>query len=792
MKLLLNKQTIKKLSILIIKSFTGCLLSIFCFCYALVQNSTSLAQNFISNSISPILLSADELIYNHDTNIISLQGNVQVEYDGNKVVAKKMIYNKKTGRIIAQGNVEIIQKNGNKIHSNHINITKDFGEGFINSLRIDTADNIHFAADSATRSNNQITIFNNAAYTACEPCLYKSDKKILWKIKAKKIIWNSAIKKIRLENSRFEFFGIPLIKLPTFELYDPTVKRISGLLVPHFFYSDHLGTGVKNSYFWNLAPHYDFTLFSTLYTQQGVLTEGEWRQRFKTGNYNLRFAHIYQFKPYNFDKNTIDAQRTNRYMFATKGDFRLNTRWTYGWDIFTQSDQNFSRTYKLENYSNPVQLSQLYLNGLAGKNYFDMRFYHFKVQNMFNNNYNEHASEQAWVLPRINYSFSPNESIYTGLLTFHSNMQLVHRRHTDFNSTYWNNHPINATQPPGIAGNNFRLTNELEWKKRFNMRNGLILTPILSLRTDILTINAQKKQNAQKKHDNYITNDTSPAIRGIATAGLELRYPFSITSGNSTYIMEPIVQFFMRNNERYIEQISNEDAQSFIFDATTLFQRNKFSGYDRVEGGTRANIGIRYSGNLNDNWFLNGLIGQSFHLAGKNSFSEGNLNNSGLEATRSDYVAALSANHKNNFYMEFRGRFDQKTGKIRHSEIEALQKWKNIWASAQYAYIPKENGHEYTKNRQEISFQTGFKLADYWSVGGNAAYDLVSGTFVKRGISVNYRDECFTLTLSYQQITNPNKTAPLQNLNFSLSLHTVSDIGKGIKSGLWKENYKVL
>ncbi|WP_336279046.1 LPS-assembly protein LptD [Bartonella sp. CB175] len=779
MRLPINKRITKKLSTLTFKNFIGfILLNVFLSCYAFAHNPTPLNQSLIKNPISPFLLAADELIYNRDTNIISAQGNVQIEYDGNKVVAKKVTYNQKTGRIIAQGDVEIIQKNGNKIYSNQIDMTKDFGEGFVSSLRIDTASNIHFAAESARRNNSQITIFDNASYTACEPCSYKTDKEILWKIKARKIIWNGAVKKIRFENSRFEVFGTPIIKLPTFEIYDPTVKRASGVLIPHFFYTDYLGIGIKNSYFWNLTPHYDFTLSSTVYTQQGLLTEGEWRQRLETGNYNIRFAHIYQIRPHNFDNNAIDAQYKNRYMLATKGDFRINSRWTYGWNILTQSDRDFSRTYKLENYNNPTQLSQLYLNGLAGKNYFDMRFYHFKIQDMLNNTYNERSSQQARVFPRINYSFIPNDSVYTGLLSFHSNMQSIYRRHTDPSSIDWNNHPIQAARLSGIARNNFRLTSELEWKKRFNTHSGLILTPILALRTDIITT------NAHENHANHTINSSSSTIRGMATAGLELRYPFLITSSSSTHIVEPIVQIFIRNNEQNIGQVPNEDAQSFIFDATTLFQRDKFSGYDRVEGGTRTNIGLRYSGNLNHDWSLNGLIGQSFHLAGKNSFSRKNFINvgihSGLEATRSDYVAMLGANHKSGLSLEFRGRFDHKTGKIRRSEIEASQKWKNFWASAQYAYIPGQHNYEYSQNRQEISFQTGIKLANYWSIGSNAGYDLVSGNFIKRGINLNYANECFDLTLGYQQVINPGKTTPLQNFNFSLSLRTIADIGKKI------------
>ncbi len=761
MNVLISKKVIlAKLSPLTLKNIMGCILIISLSCSVNANGSPFFAQSRIQNPVSPLLLSANELIYNRDENTVSAQGNVQIEYDGNKVVAQKVTYNQKTGRIIAQGNVEVIQKDGNRIYSNQIDMTKDFGEGFVKALRIDTANNIHFAAASATRNNSQITVFDNATYTACEPCSYKPDREVIWRIKARKIIWNNVTKKIRFENSYFEIFGVPILHFPTFELNDPTVKRASGFLAPRFFYADYLGMGIKNSYFWNLAPYYDFTFSSTLYTQQGLLTEAEWRQRFKTGNYNIRFAHIYQMKPRNFNNDTIDAQHKNRYMFATKGDFRINSHWAYGWDIFSQSDRHFSRAYKLENYNNPTQLSQLYLNGLAGKNYFDMRFYHFKVQDLILDDPHERHSRQAWVLPRIDYFFTPAKSIYHGELTFHSNMQSIYRRHTDFSSTNWNGNPLNTVRISGIAGNSFRLTNELEWKKRLYMRSGLILAPLLSLRADIISTNMHENNTVHIPND-FSSTFRSLTVRGMATAGLELRYPFLITSANSTHIIEPTAQIFIRNNERYIGQIPNEDAQSFIFDATTLFQRDKFSGYDRIEGGTRANIGLRYSGDFNNNWSFYGLVGQSFHLAGKNSFAEKDFVNVGihssLEATRSDYVAMFGTNNKNGFSLESRGRFDKKTGKIRRNEIEVAQKWKNFWGAVQYAYIANQPDYEHPQERQEISFQTGIKLANYWSVNSNAGYDLVSGTFTKRGISLNYTDECFGLTFGYQQITDPGK-----------------------------------
>ena len=111
-------------------------------------------------------------------------------------------------------------------------------------------------------------------------------------------------------------------------------------------------------------------------------------------------------------------------------------------------------------------------------------------------------------------------------------------------------------------------------------------------------------------------------------------------------IIEPIAQLIVRPNETEAAHIANEDSQSLVFDANNLFNYDKFSGYDRVEGGTRANLGLRYSGTFGYGIGVNGQFGQSFQLAGDNSFAAltayNPANYSGLEKDRSDYVAALN------------------------------------------------------------------------------------------------------------------------------------------------------
>ena len=97
----------------------------------------------------------------------------------------------------------------------------------------------------------------------------------------------------------------------------------------------------------------------------------------------------------------------------------------------------------------------------------------------------------------------------------------------------------------------------------------------------------------------------------MVTAGLEARYPILMTAPNSSHVFEPIVQVFARPDERLAGALPNEDAQSFVFDASNLFDRDKFSGFDRIEGGTRANIGARYTGTFDAGYTLRGVFGQS-------------------------------------------------------------------------------------------------------------------------------------------------------------------------------------
>ncbi|MBA8876513.1 LPS assembly protein LptD [Phyllobacterium myrsinacearum] len=747
---------------------------------AVAQTKDALAGNFKTNPNAQMLLESDELVYDINAKTISAVGGVQIDYDGNRLVARQVTYDQKTGRLKAQGKVEIVEKDGNRIYAENLDVTDDFKEGFVNTLRVEAADNTRFAAESAERIGGELTTFNNGIYTACEPCRDKPGKAPLWQVRAQKIIWNGKKKTIRFERGRFELFGMPLAFMPAFEIADPTVKRKSGFLMPSYKYESDLGYGVSVPYFWALAPNYDLTLTGTGYTTQGFLAEAEWRHRLENGEYSINVAGISQRKPDEFNavEDQEDRNNTARGLVGSKGKFNINPRWTFGWDVMVQSDKAFAYRYGIENYSDYNKTDQIYLTGLHDRNYFDLRFYKFHVQEGWSDS-NASSSEpkQPWVLPSLDYAYIPTQPLAGGELNFNLNVQALSRDKVDANAGYTG--LPRSGYLAGIKGNDGRITGEVEWKRTFISDSGLVLTPILALRGDGMYVDSDSPG---------VNRDQ--AFRGMATAGLEAKYPILFTAANSTHVLEPTAQLFIRNNESYAGKLPNEDAQSFVFDASSLFERDKFSGYDRVEGGTRANLGIRYSGTFNNGVSLNGIAGQSFQLGGLNSFATDDFVNagaeSGLESARSDYVAMIGANY-GAYNVTTGGRFDKDTFEVRRAEVAATAAGKYGTLFTKYAFIDAQPTYGFPEDRHEVTVGGSLKVTPNWRVLGSGTYDIIHDTLVKQTAALAYDDECFTYQMYYTEqrpITSTGTAGDkTTTFGFNISFRTLWEFGKPVNIG---------
>ena len=737
-----------------------------------------------------MLLAADELIYNNDTGVVVASGGVQIDYGNYKLVADRVEYDQNSGRMQAFGSVEMIEPSGNRIYADNLDVTDDFADGFVNALRIETPDNTRIAAESAERGEGQTT-FNNGVYTACEPCKDNPDRAPFWQVKAKRVIQNGETQTIRLERATFELFGMPIAYLPYLEIPDHDKKRKTGFLTPSYVTADRLGSGVTVPFYVAISPYMDATFTGTYYSRQGFLGELEFRQNFADGEHVLRMAGISQSTPDAFVANTSDALVTRRGMIETRGEFRINPRWTFGWNAMFQTDNNFSRTYGIEGYGGSTVKSETYLTGLSSRSYFDLRAYRFDIQNADETNRAERR--QAVVHPSLDYSRTFSDPVAGGELGLTVNGYSLSRqddeikRRTGLATT----DPLNADRYKGFAGANSRVSTELEWRRSFTAMNGLRLTPILAARGDVNSVDVD---TAPVDYDGTFAGNGSH-VRGMVTAGLEASYPVLFTAPGSNHVIEPIAQVFVRPDERLAGGIPNEDAQSFVFDTTSLFERDKFTGFDRTEGGTRVNAGLRYTGTFDNGIETQAAFGQSYHLAGLNSFAAPDLSqatrNSGLEDDVSDFVGSAGFSY-NGFSLASSARFDRNDFRRERTDVRASLNTGPLNTSLTYSEIkaprPLVAGDE---NRREVTGAATLKFHDYWSVAASARYDLIDRKFNKRAFGLLYEDECFAFAFAYEHTRDDADTVAKDwKIGARLSFRTLGGLDTGgVASPLLKPSF---
>ncbi|EUB95067.1 Organic solvent tolerance protein [Rhizobium sp. CF080] len=722
-----------------------------------------------------LLLRANELVYNQDAQVVTATGGVQLYYNRYKMVAQRVQYDQKSGRVMATGNIELIEPGGTRVYADQLDITDDFGEGFLNALRVETTDNTRLAAESAERQPGDLMVLNNSVYTACLPCAQTPGKAPLWQVKAQRVVRNGQAHTIRLENAQFELFGLPIGRLPfAIEVPDETVERKSGLLFPQFSASDNLGFGVTVPYYHVFSPSMDATLSPTYYSNQGLLIQGEIRNKFETGEHTFRFAGIHQNDPGAFDGGTSDARADNRFMAASKGVFQINPRWTFGWDVMAQSDNNFSRTYKLTGVGDDTFTNDIYLTGIGTRNYFDLHGYYFNIQDDTYSNTAE--QKQAIVYPSLDYSYYAPQPILGGELSVTSNITNLSRREDDWYTEGTTN------RFPGLEGSYSRFTAEAEWKRTFNTLDGLLLTPILAARGDGIRHTGSSTPGA------YL-GDIEPEGgngRYMLTAGLEARYPILLTTENSSHVIEPIAQIFVRPDEQMAGGLPNEDAQSFVFDATSLFERDKFSGFDRVEGGTRANVGLRYTGTFANGIGVRSIVGQSYQIAGQNSFATEDLvqagANSGLETRRSDYVAMAAIDLPQGFTIGANTRFDEKTFAVKRTDASFGYTTPRLSGTLVYTQVDPQPEYGSDESREVLKNSMSFRINENWALAGTATWDLADKELIRRGIGISYADECTIFTLAYTD--KPSDTAANDwTVSARLSFRTLGDISVGSTEG---------
>jgi len=725
-----------------------------------------------------MLVQADEVRYDYSNDSVAAVGHVQLYYGGSTVEADRVVYDQKTKRLRAEGNARLTEPTGRITFGQIINLSDDYRDGFVDSLRVETPDETRFAGARADRAQGKYEVLQNGVYTACEPCQEHPEKPPEWQVRAARIIHDDGEKMVYFEDAKIDLFGLPIAYFPFLSTPDPTVKRKSGFLYPTIGYSNAHGLSIETPYYFNLAPNYDLTLYPHFTAQQGPLLEAEWNQRFATGSYNIKAAGIYQLDPDFFGStygpNSPETQRFRGTVF-TAGQFNITSQWVWGWTGVLVTDPTFISDYSLGRFSgfnvDPFftgtspsleGISQLYLVGRGDRSYFDLRSIYYTGYSEL-----DQQSQLPIIAPVLDYSRTLANPVLGGELSYKINALSLSRQQASYdpiskeainngicaNGTAETTNPVllnkNNCLLRGIPGVYTRGTAEVDWRRTVVTDSGLLITPFAQLRGDVASVNVTDQPGVS----NYISPGDHELARFMPAAGAEFRYPFIDVEPWGTQTIEPIAQVIARPDETDIGRFPNEDSQSLVFDDTNLFSIDKYAGLDRVEGGGRANAGLEYTAQFNQAGTVNALFGQSYQLYGLNSFTVADTTNtgldSGLDKSISDYVGRVSYQPNSTYMFLGRARFDQKTFETERLEVESranFDRWGLNFLYGDYAAQPDLG---FLTRREGFLAGASYKLNSNWVLLGSVGYDLTAHQFNQQRFAIGYVDDCVMLALNY-------------------------------------------
>jgi LPS-assembly protein len=690
------------------------------------NGETTIAKQVPASKNTPMLLQADNLVYDNRNNRVIARGNVEIYYNDYVLLADEVVYDKAANILTANGNVRLRDPDGSVVNAERLTLRSDFRDGFIRSLKALTQEDSRIAATNAYRKDGQV-IYENAVTTSCKPCEQNPDAPPIWRVKATRIIQDKTDQNIYYEDAQFEVYGIPVAWVPYFYTPDPTtVKQRSGFLSPEWVHSSLLGYGVALPYYYAASPNYDLTLTPEFTTNAGTLVQALWRQRLWNGSYYVNLAGAY-----NPEAETTTGDRNWRGSINSKGDFAINAVWHVGWSGVFQSDDTFRRFYDLDSIYATDQISTVYLTGQGERSYFNMSV--SRYGNLAGSTYDDELKQYVQTVtansyPSIDYNYVHNKPVYGGEFSFDVNALALSI-----------NDPANLVSPV-YRGNTDHLVTQAQWRRALTDDIGEVFTPFVQARGDIYHVSAFEDINGQSGPDATFT-------RQMVAGGLDYRYPFVSHTENASQVIEPVVQIVSRSHIANNNNVPNEDSQSLVFDDTLLFDVNKFSGYDRIETGTRVNYGAQYTYQTYNGFSWRVIGGQSVQLAGQNSFDP----QSGLGTDRSDYVFGTYFDYRNMFRLVAQLRFDEKDLALAWQNYSFQAKLGFVQAAISYLSSDAQPDIGFVTPQRQIGGFAAVRLNDQWSIYGDLRYDFEVGQYVRNGVGVMYNDECFTVSVSYER-----------------------------------------
>lgn len=654
---------------------------------------TAMAQdNSAATLQNSTALQADEMNYDDATDTLKAIGRVEIERDGRMLRADTVTYNQVSDVAVATGNVSLLDKNGTVMFFDRLEMKGDLKDGFAREVRVILADKSHLTSREFRRTDGHLNEMRQAVYTACDECKGRAP---VWQIKASNVRYDSDAEMVYYNNARIELGGVPVFYTPYLAHPDPSSGRKSGLLLPVISGGRNLGLSYAQPYYINIAPDKDATLSPLITTSAGKGMTAEYRQRFARGELQL-FGSVVG------DDN--DSTQDVRGHLRGRARWDIDDKWRSGADVQLASDDTYLRRY---NFDAPTWLTtNAYAERFSTHSYFSANTYYFQRQRR-----TVAAGTTPIIAPLLQYNYVGDQTGRGGYFTADANALVLYR-------------------DDGSDSN--RISTKVGWNLPYTSPLGDIYTLRATLRGDGYYVRDVLRPTRKDKF-------TGTTGRVLPEASLEWRFPFVRNDGNAHQLLEPIIMGAISPKADNPEEIPNEDSRDLEFDDTNLFDTQRVTGRDRVEGGARVNYGLRWSLYGARGGSVSSFVGQSYRFNNDKTFTP----ITGLDGKLSDIVGRIDAAPNPYLNLLYRFRVNKDTLGSRRNEFGLALGPEIARLGVSYIFLKQDPTNPTLGEREELFTSFSTRLTKYWSLSASNRQDLSpNGGRIRTAFGFTYEDEC--------------------------------------------------
>tara|TARA_B100000035_G_scaffold280709_1_gene261168 strand:+ start:2208 stop:4640 length:2433 start_codon:yes stop_codon:yes gene_type:complete len=580
----------------------------------------------------------------------------------------------------------------------------------------------------SSTSKNDITTINKGIFTSCK----KNDSCPPWTIQADKVTYDKNKKQIYYDKALVKVYDIPILYFPKFFHPGPTVKRQSGLLVPHINNSNILGSSIQVPYFHVISENKDLTFKPTFFDKDILMLQNEYRQKNKNSFFITDFNIANGYKP-----QTTNKKKTLIHLF-TKYDADLN------FEDFIESSLNIS----IQKVNNDTYLKVFDTNIVDT----DLKPESFDTL----------TSDIKLNLDHEKFAFDTGFISYEDLSKAETDRYQYVLPYYNFSKVFFNDNNFGSFNFLSQGDNILKDTNSL----RSRMINNLNIQSY-----DFITKSGFKNnfnyylKNTITAGKNNLEYDSSPHLKIMNILEMQSSYPLTKIDENYVNLLNP--RLSLRINPSEMKNYINENRR---INNDNIFNIDRLGLIDTIESGQNLTLGIDYKKEkLND---INKYFEFSLATVLRTKSNKNIPSNSTLDQKNSNYFGKVTNNLNENIKLNYEFSIDNDLKHFQYNSLGASVSKNNFITTFNFI---EENGAIGSSNILENTTSFNFDDKNFitFRTRKNREIDLTE----YYDLIYEYKNDCLVAGIKYNKTYyNDRDLKPTEDFMLSITLIPLTSI----------------